>query len=456
MRQTPQFSPPESLSQGYTIKDRKGVWYVSFSVRGEGQQRYSLGTKDRVEAERLAYQRWVHACMLVQNGQSLTHRGFSDVAEEFIATIEKDVEHGRKDGYHIARYVPVIRRYLIGYFGSRQIKAISASDIEGYWDWRRDYWLSGPGASQPGIEYTRTVNGRASDLRRPAKETAPSDSTMSKEAATLRQILTFAVRRGYLNAIPLFEYQKSKRRQDKSRPGFTLDEFKHLIATSEQRVAASHINGHVRNDRMRLHAFCMIAGLTGLRPTELFNLTWGDIETRKIEIPVEAPNEVVVRQTRKGLRRLPLYREREPIIQDVLIFHARGKGKARESAVMPEVLTPLNILRNLFMLEQGRAPEKTDPVFANYKGEAIRSFKASLTPLLEAAGLRIAPDGRFRDSFSFRHFYVTQQIHEDVNHHMLARNAGTSTKMIDTFYSKIRATDEAAKLTPDWFKHRLF
>ena len=137
------------------------------------------------------------------------------------------------------------------------------------------------------------------------------------------------MRRGYLNTIPLFEYQKSKRRQDKSRPGFTLDEFKHLIATSEKRVAAPHINGHVRNDRMRLHAFCMIAGLTGLRPTELFNLTWGDIETRKIEIPVETPNEVVVRQTRKGLRRLPLYREREPIIQDVLIFHARGKGKAQ-------------------------------------------------------------------------------------------------------------------------------
>ncbi|NMA99121.1 MAG: hypothetical protein GX970_13620 [Phyllobacteriaceae bacterium] len=97
-------------------------------MRGEGQQRYSLGTKDKAEAERLAYQRWVHACMLVQNGQSLTHRGFSDVAEEFIATIEKDVEHERKNEYHIARYVPVIRRYLIGYFGSRQIKAISASD----------------------------------------------------------------------------------------------------------------------------------------------------------------------------------------------------------------------------------------------------------------------------------------------------------------------------------------
>lgn len=328
MRQTPQFAPPESLSKGYQLPDRKGVWHVSFSVRGEGQQRYSLGTKDRAEAERLAYQRWVHACMLVQNGQSLTNRGFSDVAEEFIATIEKDVEHERKDAYHIARYVPVIRRYLIEYFGNWQIKAISASNIEGYWDWRRDYWSTGPGASQPEIEYSRTINGRTSKIRRPVKETAPSDSTMSKEAATLRQILTFAVRKGYLNAIPLFEYQRSKRRQDKSRPGFTLDEFKHLIATSEERVAAPRLNGHLRNDRMRLHVFCMIAGLTGLRPTELFNLTWGDLETRKVEIPAEVPNEVVVRQTRKGLRRLPLYREREPIFTRCLDIPCARQGQS--------------------------------------------------------------------------------------------------------------------------------
>jgi len=153
---------------------------------------------------------------------------------------------------------------------------------------------------------------------------------------------------------------------------------------------------------------------------------------------------------------LPLYAKREPIFQDVLIFHARGKGKSRETAVMPEVLTPLNILRNLFLLEQGREPEKPDPVFANLKGLPIRSFKAGLNPLLVAAGLRTASDGRLRDSFSFRHLYFTQQIHEDVNQHMLARNGGTSTKMIDTYYSKIRPTDEAEKLTPDWFKHRLF
>jgi len=132
MRQQTQFQPPESLSSGYQIRERNGVWQVSFSVRGEKQQRYSLGTRDRAEADRLAYARWVHACMLVQNGQSLSQQGFSDVAEEFIATIEKDVQQGRKAEYHLKDDPRRIRRYFAAYFGDRQIKAISARDIDGY------------------------------------------------------------------------------------------------------------------------------------------------------------------------------------------------------------------------------------------------------------------------------------------------------------------------------------
>ena len=64
-------------------------------------------------------------------------------------------------------------------------------------------------------------------------------------------------------------------------------------------------------------------------------------------------------------------------------------------------------------------------------------------------------DGKIRDSFSFRHFYITQQIREGVGHHLLGRNVGTSSKMIDAYYSKIRPIDEIAQLIPDWSKKRL-
>jgi integrase len=201
----------------------------------------------------------------------------------------------------------------------------------------------------------------------------------------------------------------------------------------------------------------MIAGLTGMRPTELFKLNWGDIETRKLAVPLKTPSATVVvrSQTQPTAVKQVAWPERFDLFQDVIVIHARGKGKERETATMPEVLTPLNLLRNLFRLEIKREPQKDDQVFFTEKGVRVRSFKHGLSELLIAAELRTAPDGRLRDSFSFRHLYMTQQIREDVNHHMLARNAGTSTKMIDNFYSKVRATEEIAKLTPDWFGRRL-
>ena len=122
---------------------------------------------------------------------------------------------------------------------------------------------------------------------------------------------------------------------------------------------------------------------------------------------------------------------------------------------MPEVLTPINLLKNIFMLELGREPIHSDFVFSNADGTGIRTFKHGLNALLDAAGLKYASDGRKRDSFSFRHFYLTQMLRESVHPHLLAINAGTSTKMIDAFYSKVRATEEAKKLAPDWLGQRL-
>lgn len=54
---------------------------------------------------------------------------------------------------------------------------------------------------------------------------------------------------------------------------------------------------------------------------------------------------------------------------------------------LPEVLTYLNLLRNLFYLELGREPDDSEPVFTNPDGSAIQSFKSGLAELLKAANL---------------------------------------------------------------------
>ncbi len=59
-----------------------------------------------------------------------------------------------------------IRRYLIAFFGEKDIDAISGRDIEAYLEWRKAYWLTGPGKDITEIRYER--NGRS--IRQPLAE----------------------------------------------------------------------------------------------------------------------------------------------------------------------------------------------------------------------------------------------------------------------------------------------
>ena len=274
----------EELSKGYTLFQRKGgrQWYMRFSIRGQGQQRLSLGTDDKHIAKRLAEAEWYKTCALADAGLSISKKTFVDIAEDFIASIQQDVERGEKAPYHGVQYPRIIRRYFMEFFGSKQMSAIKAADIQDYWDWRREYWVSGPGSAYPYIRYERYSNGRMRSIKRPVKETYPSDSTMAKELLLLNKLFQYGKRYGYVLEVPQIELVKSKTRKSKSRPGFTLQEFLHLTKVSEERMEEyspyrnradtedDRINQRHFWDRAKLHAFCMVAGFTGMRPTELF------------------------------------------------------------------------------------------------------------------------------------------------------------------------------------------
>lgn len=411
-------------------------YWVRFSIKGQGQQRQSLGTDDENEAEQLASAAWHEANALHKAGLSVTRKKFETIAEEFIKEIEFEVECGEKEEYQLKQYIPIIRRYFIPYFENKALSAITSADIEAYWKWRASYWSTGPGRNQKYIHYERDqfVDGELVPIkiRRPVKEGPPSKSTMNKEAMLLRQLFEFGRRHKYTLDVPIIKTQNSKKRSITAKPGFTLKEFLRLESISLSRIAeAEQYNDQDKllNKRRKLHCYIMIAGFTGMRPTELKRMIWGDIEARELELD-------------------------NGQVYDAAVIQVRGKGKEREMVPLPEVLTHLNILRNLFHMELGRVPNDDDPVFANPNGTAVQSFKSGLAELLKAASLRTSADGRLRDSGSFRPFYISQQIREGVNPHMLIRNTGTSGKMVNEHYNKILPTEEIAKLTPDWLKRR--
>lgn len=436
-----------SVSEPFKLYKQKNAnnWSVRFSIKGQGQQRRGLGTTDEAEALLKARAIYYGAKEMSDAGLSVTQKLFKDIAEEFAQQIETEVRRGEKEPYHARQFPPVIRRYFIGFFGEMKLTKIKDGDIERYWEWRKEYWLSGDGSHSPFIRYTRTINGRATNIKRPVKEGRPSHSTLHKEAILLRQLFEFALRNGYTLKAPKVELRKPKRRKPTRTPGFTLEQFLHLEMVSRKRVDEFEFNANhkpnkrkklpdevqrnqrVYYDRLKLHNFCMFAGYTGLRTTELFNLAFGDVGYREIELDNGLP-------------------------YNALVLQVRGKAKEREMAAMPAAVTTLNAQRQIFLMQVGRLPKDDDPVFFNNNGVGIRRIGKGLTELLVAAGLRQHVDGRLRDSRSFRHFYITQQVREGVNHHVLGRNTGTSVKMIDEVYSHAQATDEIKGLIPDWMK----
>ena len=260
----------------FTIFQRQGSsnWWVRFSIRGEGQIRKSLGTSDEIEAQRKAAKLWHEAQYRKENGLRAVQRTFQSVADEFIEHMKELSRLGEKRFDRGDRIEPIVRRYFIPYFEKKPIDAITDGDISRYMEWRKSYWITGPGKDQTHIEYERKgrrIKRPATDMRR-----VPSLSSQRGEAVVLRQLFRQAAKWGYINQTQIPNVE-TPRVPPSPRPSFSADEMTALLTLAEKRMLDPQINDEVRRDRTILYAYVAIAANTGMRPTELKNLNWGDV-----------------------------------------------------------------------------------------------------------------------------------------------------------------------------------
>jgi integrase len=252
----------------------------------------------------------------------------------------------------------------------------------------------------------------------------PSLSSQRGEAVVLRQLFAQAAKWGYVGRglIPLVQVPKVP---PSPRPSFTIDEIDTLLKLSNERRYDPRVNDEVKRDRRVLHNYVDLAITTGMRPTELRNLDWADV------LDYEASKSKKVRD--RDIR-----------------FRTRGKGKSRVFIPLEWAINPIDDLYRLWKQDHGKEPASTDPVFANRAGKRITSMNKSLIALLEAADLRTDHLGKKRDSYSFRHFYISEQLRAGVDVFILARNTGTSPDMIDKFYGQVRVEQFKEALRPSW------
>lgn len=383
-------------------------YMVSFSIKGHRQVRKTLGTADEAEANRLAVKYWHETLHDAEQGRLHQQVTFADVAKSYLAHLKRQVEQGHKSETHLKDRTYLAERYFVPYFGDRKIGSISSKTMTEYLNWRTDYWFDADAQRRP---LTLPDGSRAPTQRR-KKPVRPAATTLVRESVQLTHFFKHAIEQGHIGSVPRCELPSAKLNP---KPGFTVQEVQKLRQVSEARCCEQGLHRRVQNDRIKLHSYVMFAIHSGMRVTEMANLRWSHVEIT-------------------------------PLPEPTVTIYAHGKGKMRDFVPSSAVVPYLEILRELFEQELGREPVGSDPIFASATGEAIGSFRKGLDALLEASGLLLDSKGKKRSAGSFRHFYITEMKRAGIETDLLSLNVGTSPRMIQQNYSKVRAVEERAKL----------
>ena len=173
--------------------------------------------------------------------------------------------------------------------------------------------------------------------------------------------------------------------------------------------------------------YVLILANTGIRVGEARGLRWMDVDSE----PANAIDEANI------------------------ILHVSGKTGTREVVSRTgDILTYFERIWELRCNELGKKPDKTEPVFWHKDGKPIGSFKKGFSALVSEAGVEFDRNGDRRTIYSLRHTYATFRLHEGVNHYVLARNMGTSVKMLEQHYGHTSNRAMADELTKHKEKRR--
>lgn len=408
----------------YVITKRKGSrnYMMRFSLEGYGQRRVSLKTDDLAEAHYKAKDIYADAKFQAKHKILEGKTSFDRVCKGYIDSLFVDAKIDAK-ALAKAKYAKCIgERFLIGFFGKQTINTIGEPRIYEYLDWRKSYWINGPGRDIHFIEYERG----SKTIICPVEHVAPSLNTLKREAKVLRGVFKYAARKGIIKTsdIPKIDIGKTSKGR---RPYFTKEQFNKLHDTAMQRMLDEQHNPQLFYQRALLYEFINIAVETGMRTKEIFNLNWDHLEGFE-----ESLNK--------------------PIDETKLVILAFGKGKLPQRLVPKKtVMSCFHTIWQLHIRTFNKEPDIREPVFISYQGKRLRDMKKALNALLEAANLKHNQFGEAYSAYCFRHSYATWQLQRSppIDIHVLATNMRTSISMIEYHYSHVISEDHAERLSND-------
>jgi len=307
---------------------------------------------------------------------------FQQAAEGFLAEY-KVLTAGERSEIYVAGKSRHVRKYLLPFFGDMPLARITAGCVQ-------EYRVSR-------VTPAEGVDPKA--YRRPAR------ATLHQEFVTLRQILKWANRKGWIAALPDMSAPYKQSGKISHRAWFSPEEYKRLYEATRER-ARSPKKERWRPECEKLHDYVLFMANTGLRPDEASRLQFRDV--------------TIVTDEATGDR--------------ILEIEVRGKRGVGYCKSMPGAVLPFERLR------QRGNPSVADLVFGKVQRELFNTILGELD-------LKHDREGTPRTAYSLRHTYICLRLMEGADIYQVAKNCRTSVEMIEKFYaSHIKNTLDATAI----------
>lgn len=367
------------------------IWQYKFKRESGSWYRASTRKSVLEHAKRVAMDLHDEARYRERLGLAPAHKSFKDIAMATIEDMQRDLAAGTGKKIYLD-YCSVIERYFIPYFGDKYLQNLKHKDIADFEAWR---------------------NHRMGRV--------PKSSTLMTFASAFSRVHQTAISRGWISdrvPIPTMSRRGAK---GEVRPAFSVEE----IAQLRQFMTSWQKQGYLDYDRIMRPLLCAYVEfllLTGMRHgTESMGIEWRHCEwyasegQRYIRVWVDG---------KTGGRWLIAKHEAQAVL---ITLHS----------LQPDIaLKPIEQV-------MGR---DTKYLFRRPDGQRPRTFNGMFSKLMRESGLRWNHTNQSRTLYSLRHSYATMELLAETDIHTLARQMGTSVRMLEAHYSKLTATMAADKL----------
>ena len=358
------------------------LWQCRIRIKGSrGYVRRSTGMAELDRAKEVSLQILGELNQRKAQNLPMTRKTFAEVAAGFLKDAETRWKEGRNSYGRYSIIKGTVQRYLVPYFGNRDITLIAKKDLMDYRAWRQAYWITGLGRAE---------------IKREKKP--PTQATLKQEWTILRGVFIYGMDIGVVSQ-ELMRALKHEKYTVNKRPAFTGQEYRQLYLFMRGWWKKTN-NPRVAKDRALLREYVLIMTNSGMRKGEARNLKWRDVN---------------------------IYRNKHG---EWVTLTVKGKTGERLVVCQPGTQRYFDRLR-----KRGYRTSPDDLVFCHEDGLPIEDW-TGFSALLKAAGLEKDTHGNKRSIYSLRHTYATFRLQHGTNVYWLKKNMGTSVTMIERHYGQ--------------------